>query len=154
MAKHEKSEAAEKIEKAAKAKKAGAPKVKKGNIFKRMGKAIAGFFKDFKGEMKKITWPGAKMVLKSTLVVIVAIAIIGVVVFAIDLGLSEGINGIRGLADKYQTSQSAETETDTTDESAKSDAESTTDAAAESTTAASAESTTAATSAATSANAE
>ena len=129
MAKHEKSEAAEKIEKAAKAKKAGAPKVKKGNIFKRMGKAIAGFFKDFKGEMKKITWPGAKMVLKSTLVVIVAIAIIGVVVFAVDLGLSKGINGIKGLGEKYQTSQSAETETTT-------GAESTTDAAAESTTAA------------------
>ena len=129
MAKREKSEAAEKIEKAAKAKKAGAPKVKKGNIFKRMGKAIAGFFKDFKGEMKKITWPGAKMVLKSTLVVIVAIAIIGVVVFAVDLGLSKGINGIKGLGEKYQTSQSAETETTT-------GAESTTDAAAESTTAA------------------
>ena len=129
MAKHEKSEAAEKIEKAAKAKKAGAPKVKKGNIFKRMGKAIAGFFKDFKGEMKKITWPGAKMVLKSTLVVIVAIAIIGVAVFAVDLGLSKGINGIKGLGEKYQTSQSAETETTT-------GAESTTDAAAESTTAA------------------
>lgn len=131
MAKHEKSEAAEKIEKAAKAKKAGAPKVKKGNIFKRMGKAIAGFFKDFKGEMKKITWPGAKMVLKSTLVVIVAIAIIGVVVFAIDLGLSKGVNGIKGLGEKYQTSQSAETDTTTADEDAKSDAESTTDAAAD-----------------------
>ena len=131
MAKHEKSEAAEKIEKAAKAKKAGAPKVKKGNIFKRMGKAIAGFFKDFKGEMKKITWPGAKMVLKSTLVVIVAIAIIGVVVFAVDLGLSKGINGIKGLGEKYQTSQSAETDTTTADEDAKSDAENTTDAAAD-----------------------
>ena len=131
MAKHEKSEAAEKIEKAAKAKKAGAPKVKKGNIFKRMGKAIAGFFKDFKGEMKKITWPGAKMVLKSTLVVIVAIAIIGVVVFAIDLGLSKGVNGIKGLGEKYQTSQSAETDTTTADEDAKSDAENTTDAAAD-----------------------
>lgn len=131
MAKHEKSEAAEKIEKAAKAKKAGAPKVKKGNIFKRMGKAIAGFFKDFKGEMKKITWPGAKMVLKSTLVVIVAIAIIGVIVFAIDLGLSKGVNGIKGLGEKYQTSQSAETDTTTADEDAQSDAESTTDAAAD-----------------------
>ena len=131
MAKHEKSEAAEKIEKAAKAKKAGAPKVKKGNIFKRMGKAIAGFFKDFKGEMKKITWPGAKKVLKSTLVVIVAIAIIGVVVFAIDLGLSKGVNGIKGLGEKYQTSQSAETDTTTADEDAQSDAESTTDAAAD-----------------------
>ena len=136
MAKHEKAEAAEKIEKAAKAKKAGAPKVKKGNIFKRMGKAIAGFFKDFKGEMKKITWPGAKMVLKSTLVVIVAIAIIGVVVFAIDLGLSKGVNGIKGLGEKYQTSQSAETETTTAPESTTAPAESTTAAAAESTTAA------------------
>ena len=37
-AKREKSEAAEKIEKAAKEKKAGAPKAKKGNIFKRIGK--------------------------------------------------------------------------------------------------------------------
>ena len=131
MAKHEKSEAAEKIEKAAKAKKAGAPKVKKGNIFKRMGKAIAGFFKDFKGEMKKITWPGAKMVLKSTLVVIVAIAIIGVVVFAVDLGLSKGINGIKGLGEKYQTSQSAETETTDSDKDTASDNQSTTDAAAD-----------------------
>ena len=77
MAKREKSEAAEKIEKAAKEKKAGAPKAKKGNIFKRIGKWFAKFGKDFKGETKKITWPGAKMVLKSTLVVIVAIAVIG-----------------------------------------------------------------------------
>ena len=113
MAKREKSEAAEKIEKAAKEKKAGAPKAKKGNIFKRIGKWFAKFGKDFKGETKKITWPGAKMVLKSTLVVIVAIAVIGIVVFFIDWGLSSGINGIRDGADKYQekktsTSQAAE----------------------------------------------
>lgn len=113
MAKREKSEAAEKIEKAAKEKKAGAPKAKKGNIFKRIGKWFAKFGKDFKGETKKITWPGAKMVLKSTLVVIVAIAVIGIVVFFIDWGLSSGINGIRDVADKYQenktsTSQAAE----------------------------------------------
>ena len=56
MAKREKSEAAEKIEKAAKEKKAGAPKAKKGNIFKRIGKWFAKFGKDFKGETKKITW--------------------------------------------------------------------------------------------------
>ena len=113
MAKREKSEAAEKIEKAAKEKKAGAPKAKKGNIFKRIGKWFAKFGKDFKGETKKITWPGAKMVLKSTLVVIVAIAVIGIVVFFIDWGLSSGINGIRDGADKHQenktsTSQAAE----------------------------------------------
>lgn len=102
MAKREQSEAAEKINKAAKEKKAGAPKVKKGNIFKRIGKWFARFGKDFRGEIKKITWPGSKMILKSTLVVIAAIAVIGVVIFFIDLGLTEGINGIKGVANKYQ----------------------------------------------------
>ncbi len=110
MAKHEKSEAAEKIEKAVKEKKAGAPKVKKGNPFKRAGKAIVSFCKDFKGETKKITWPGAKMVLKSTLVVLVSIAVIGIAVFLVDLGLTEGVNGLKSLADNYKTSQSVDEE--------------------------------------------
>ena len=108
MAKHEKSEAAAKIEKAVKEKKAGAPKVNKGNPFKRASKAIVKFCKDFKGEIKKITWPGAKMVLKSTLVVLVSIVVIGLIVFAVDLGLSKGISGIEGLAENYKTSQSAD----------------------------------------------
>ena len=112
MAKHEKSEAAEKIEKAVKEKKAGAPKAKKGNPFKRAGKAIVKFCKDFKGEIKKITWPGAKMVLKSTLVVLVSIVVIGLIVFAVDLGLSKGISGIEGLAENYKTSQSADEESE------------------------------------------
>ena len=42
---------AELIEKAVKEKKAGAPKVNKGNPFKRASKAIVRFCKDFKGEM-------------------------------------------------------------------------------------------------------
>lgn len=135
MAKREKSEAAEKIEKAAKEKKAGAPKVKKGNIFKRIGKWFAKFGKDFRGETKKITWPGAKMVLKSTLVVLVAIAVIGIVVFFIDWGLSSGMNGIRSGADKYQenktsTSQAAE-EDSTTAASGEATSEASTQANAE-----------------------
>lgn len=117
MAKHEKSEAAEKIEKAVKEKKAGAPKVKKGNPFKRAGKAIVKFCKDFKGEIKKITWPGAKMVLKSTLVVLVSIVVIGLVVFAIDLGLSKGVSGLESLAENYKASQTAE-ETETGEDAA------------------------------------
>lgn len=130
MAKHEKSEAAEKIEKAVKEKKAGAPKVKKGNPFKRAGKAIVKFCKDFKGEIKKITWPGAKMVLKSTLVVLVSIAVIGVAVFLVDLGLTEGVNGLKGLADNYKASQSVEeTESETSEEST--EADTTTQASAE-----------------------
>ena len=110
MAKKEKSEAAEKIEKAAKAKKAGAPKDKKGNIFVRIGKWFAKFFKDLKGDIKKITWPSAKMVLKSTLVVIVSIAVIGLAVFLVDLGLSKGVKGLESLATHYSSSQTADEE--------------------------------------------
>ena len=108
MAKKEKSEAAEKIEKAAKAKKAGASKEKKENIFVRIGKWFAKFFKDLRGDVKKITWPSAKMVLKSTLVVIVSIAVIGLAVFLVDLALSKSVDGLESLASHYSESQTAE----------------------------------------------
>ena len=135
MAKNEKSEAAEKIEKAAKAKSAGSPKAKKGNIFKRIGAWFAKFGKDFKGEVKKITWPGAKMVLKSTAVVLVASIVIGLAVFAIDWCLSRGVDGLESLASKTSTSetQDAEGTTDADAETADADeaAQATTEAAAE-----------------------
>lgn len=109
MAKKEKSEAAEKIEKAAKAKKS-APKEKKENIFVRIINWFKKFFKDLKGDIKKITWPNGKTVLKSTLVVIVSIAVIGFAVFVVDLALSKGVDGLESLATHYAESQSAETE--------------------------------------------
>lgn len=99
MANKDNSEAAKKIADAEKAKKSSKPKNKKGNIFARMGKAIARFFKDSKGDLKKITWPGAKEVLKGTAVTIVSIAIIGAIVFVIDLGLTSGIKGLRKTAE-------------------------------------------------------
>lgn len=76
---------------------------KKENIFKRMGKAIKSFFKNFKGECKKITWPTGKTVLNSSLVVIIVVAIVGVVIFAIDTGLSAILDALVGLANKQDT---------------------------------------------------
>lgn len=73
---------------------------KKPNIFVRMGKAIAKFFKDERGECKKIVWPDRKTVLKSSLVVIVTVAILGVVVWLVDTGLSEGVKALVNLAEK------------------------------------------------------
>lgn len=73
---------------------------KKPNIFVRMGKAIAKFFKDEKGECKKIVWPDRKTVLKSSLVVIVTVAILGVVIWLVDTGLSEGVKALINLAEK------------------------------------------------------
>ena len=81
--------AAEKIAKAEKAKaKASKPKNPNGNIFVRFGKGFKKFWKDFRGEIKKITWPDRMTVLKNTGVVLVAVAAVCVVIFAIDQGLS------------------------------------------------------------------
>lgn len=79
-------------------KKSDAPAKKKENIFKKMGAKIKKFFKDFKGECKKVTWPSGQTVLKNSLVVIVVVVIVGVVLFAIDTGLSSIIDWLVGLA--------------------------------------------------------
>ena len=89
----EESKAAEKVAKAAKG-----SKNKKPNFFARSGKSIKRFFKDFKGETKKIVWPDAKTVLKNTGVVLVVVAIVTAVVFLIDYSLGSGISGLKKLA--------------------------------------------------------
>ena len=111
MANKESSEAAKKIAKAEKEKTSKKPNKKKKNIFK----AIGRFFKDLKGETKKITWPGAKDVLKGTAITLACIAVIGVAVFLVDLGLTSGIDALREAAENRTTvSDSAETTTTTT----------------------------------------
>ena len=65
-----------KKEDTSKAEKKVNPAKKVGNFFVKIGKAIAKFFKDLKGETKKIVWPGRQMVLKSTGIVLAAILVI------------------------------------------------------------------------------
>ncbi len=83
MAKKEVSQAAEKVA-AADKKKEKKPANPNGNIFVRAGKAIKKFCKDIKGEIKKIVWPDAKTVLKSTGIVLAVVAICGLAIFAVD----------------------------------------------------------------------
>ncbi len=60
---------------------------KKGpNAFVRFFKRIGKFFKDCKGELKKIVWPAPKAVFKSTGVVLVTIILLGLFVFLLDTG--------------------------------------------------------------------
>ena len=91
MAKKEQSAAAEKIAAAEKV-KAKKPKSDKPNIFVRAWKAIVRFFKDLRGETKKIVWPDGKTVLKSTGVVLAVVAVFTIVIWLIDLGLSKSID--------------------------------------------------------------
>lgn len=99
MANKESSEAAKKIANAEKEKTSKKPKKNKKNIFK----AIARFFKDLKGEVKKITWPAGKEVVKGTLITLACIAVIGVAVFLVDLGLTSGIDALREAAENRTT---------------------------------------------------
>ena len=99
MAKKEVSQAAEKVA-AAEKKHEKKPANPNGNLFVRAGKAIKKFCKDLKGEIKKIQWPDAKTVFKSTAIVLAVVLVVGLVIFGIDTLLTEGISLLQGLADK------------------------------------------------------
>ncbi len=107
MAKKEVSKAAEKV--ATPDKKEKKPANPNGNIFVRAGKAIKKFCKDLKGEIKKIVWPDAKTVLKSTAVVLVVVAVCGLAIFAVDQLLSLGLSGLKDVAQSISDSANTTT---------------------------------------------
>lgn len=82
---------------------------------KNIGKAIARFFKDLRGETKKIVWPGRQMVIKSTGVVLAAILVVGAGIWVIDFAISGAVTGINKAAENAQTTE-AVSETDETEE--------------------------------------
>ena len=99
MAKKEVSQAAEKVA-AAEKKNDKKPANPNGNFFVRAGKAIKKFCKDLKGEIKKIVQPDAKTVIKSTLIVLAVVLVVGLVIFGIDTALTKSISLLQGLAEK------------------------------------------------------
>ena len=104
------SEKKEKITTEATKKDKNAPAKKKSVDFKAIGAKIKKFFKDFKGEWKKVTWPSGKTVLNHSIVVIVVVLVFGLIIFGFDTGLSSIIDGLVGLANKQDV---AETTTNT-----------------------------------------
>ncbi|MBQ8029759.1 MAG: preprotein translocase subunit SecE [Clostridia bacterium] len=85
-------------EKVAKAAKGSGKKSDKPGFFSRAGKGTKKFFKDVKGEAKKIVWPDAKTVLKNTGIVIVVVIFVTLVIWGIDTGIGAGIAGLKKLA--------------------------------------------------------
>lgn len=63
-------------------------------LFARMSK----FFKDVKGEIKKIVWPTVPSVFKNTGITLVVVIILGLFVFALDFGLNKLFGLIMELA--------------------------------------------------------
>ena len=52
---------------------------------------IAKFFRDYKSELKKITWCPFKTVKSNTILVCVTVVILAVVIGLLDLGASKGL---------------------------------------------------------------
>ena len=81
------------------------------------------FFKDFKAELKRVVWPTPKQLLNSTIAVITIVLVVGLIVFALDLGLEllnkYGINSLQSkLQDTYlsnSVSNTTSVETNTID---------------------------------------
>ena len=59
----------------------------KPGIFSRIKKS----FSDMKGEMKKVVWPSKKQIVNNTGVVLAAVAVSGVFIWALDAALSLAI---------------------------------------------------------------
>ena len=76
---------------------------KKDKKEKKAKKQKKHFFKDLKGETKKIVWPGRKMVIKSTGIVLLAILIIGAGIWVIDFALSGALKAFNEAADAEPT---------------------------------------------------
>ena len=53
-----------------------------------LGKRIAKFLRDFKGEFKKVVWPTFPTVVRNTGVTLAMCAVLGLVICVVDFGLS------------------------------------------------------------------
>ena len=58
--------------------------VKKPNILVKAGNTVSRFFKDVKGEAKKIIWPTFPSVVRNTLVVIGMVVLVGACIWVLD----------------------------------------------------------------------
>jgi preprotein translocase subunit SecE len=53
-----------------------------------------GFFKDIFQELKKVTWPTREQLIKNTVTVLTVCAIIGLIIWMFDWGLSSLVNAV------------------------------------------------------------
>ena len=78
------------------------------------------FFKDFKAELKRVVWPTPKQLVNSTVAVVTIVLVIGVIVFALDMGFEllnkQNAKLQSSLQEKYSNSVESNTISDESDE--------------------------------------
>lgn len=70
---------------------------KKPNFFVRTGHKIAKWFREMKSELKKVVWPSGKQLVNNTLVVLAAVLLVGIIVWALDALAGLGIDGLGSI---------------------------------------------------------
>lgn len=55
---------------------------------------IFDFFKDVTREMRKVTWPKSRELVKYTVTVIVTVSFIALFFFVIDIGITQALNNL------------------------------------------------------------
>ena len=71
---------------------------KKKNWFARAWGGICKYFRELRSELKKVTWPTPKQVLKNTLIVGACVLVVGVFIWLFDFVARTGIDALIGLA--------------------------------------------------------
>jgi preprotein translocase subunit SecE len=59
-------------------------KKEEGNFFQRTGKSIVQWFKDMRGELKKVIWPTKTQIINNCAVVLVVVIVSAVVIWGFD----------------------------------------------------------------------
>ena len=70
---------------------------KKANWFKRTWGGICRYFRELRSELKKVSWPTPKQVMKNTLVVLLCVLVVGIFIWVFDLAAGMGIDALLGL---------------------------------------------------------
>lgn len=80
-------------------------------FFSKVGK----FFKEYRSELKKISWPTFSEVVKNTLITLAVVLIVGVIVWLVDWGVSSLRDKLITVASKVDASELFNGETSATD---------------------------------------
>ena len=70
---------------------------------KSFGTGAVKYFKDVKGEMKKVVWPTFKQVKNNTIIVLIAIILVGLLIWVLDIAFAKTLGKV---VDKYGNSTS------------------------------------------------
>ena len=70
---------------------------KKQNIFKRAWGGVCRYFRELRSELKKVSWPTPKQVLKNALIVVACVIVIGVFIWLFDFAIGAVISALMGI---------------------------------------------------------